>query len=76
MNRLNSDQIRAFLHAVRLGGFGKAADALALAQPADTARLGNLERGIGNPVFARAPRGPAGGRTWWRRRPWPEEAGP
>lgn len=58
MNRLNNDQIRAFLHVVRLGGFGKAADALGLTQPAVTTRIKNLERVIGNPVFARGPGGP------------------
>lgn len=58
MNRVNLDQIRAFLHVVRLGGFARAADALGLTQPAVTTRIKNLERTIGAEVFARGPGGP------------------
>lgn len=58
MNRLNLDQIRTFLHVVRLGGFARAAEALGLTQPAVTTRIKNLEMSIGAEVFARGPGGP------------------
>lgn len=53
MHRVNLDQLNAFLHVVRLGGFSKAAGALGLTQPAITVRIRNLERTIGAEVFDR-----------------------
>jgi DNA-binding transcriptional LysR family regulator len=53
MSRINLDQLSAFLHVVRLGGVGKAAEALGLTQPAVTARIRNLEQTIGAALFDR-----------------------
>jgi len=58
MNRFTFDQINAFLHVVRLGGFARAADALSLTQPAITARIKALEHSLGAEVFARESSGP------------------
>jgi DNA-binding transcriptional LysR family regulator len=54
MNRISLDQMDAFLHVVRLGGFGKAAEALRLTQPAVTARIKALETTIGAEVIDRS----------------------
>lgn len=54
MNRLNLDQLSAFLHVVRLGSVTKAADALHLTQPAITARLRNLQTAMGTELFDRS----------------------
>ncbi|MCV2873636.1 LysR family transcriptional regulator [Defluviimonas sp. WL0050] len=53
MNGIGLDQLNAFLHVARLGGVGKAADALRLTQPAVTARIRNLEQTIGSALFSR-----------------------
>ncbi|MFN3937226.1 MAG: LysR family transcriptional regulator [Gemmobacter sp.] len=53
MVRYTLDQLQAFLTVVRLGGVGKAAQALNLTQPAVTARIRNLEQAIGAPLFER-----------------------
>ncbi|MGB3315505.1 MAG: LysR family transcriptional regulator [Albidovulum sp.] len=53
MNGIRLDQLNAFLHVVRLGGVGKAADALGLTQPAVTARIRNLELTVGTALFTR-----------------------
>lgn len=53
MTRLNLEQIRAFLTVVRTGGVRRAAQALNLSQPAVTARLRNLEEGLGRTLFDR-----------------------
>ena len=57
MTRISFDQLRAFLHVARLDGFGRAAEALGLTQPAITARIKNLEQAIGAEVFSRGPGG-------------------
>lgn len=54
MNRLNLDQLSAFLHVVRLGSVTKAAEALSLTQPAVTARLRNLQAMLGTELFDRS----------------------
>jgi len=54
MNRLNLDQLTAFLHVVRLGSVTKAAEALYLTQPAVTARLRNLKDALGAELFDRS----------------------
>ena len=54
MNRLNLDQLTAFLHVVRLGSVTKAAEALNLTQPAVTARLRNLQDILGTELFDRS----------------------
>lgn len=54
MNRLNLDQLTAFLHVVRLGSVTKAAEALSLTQPAVTARLRNLQDTLGTELFDRS----------------------
>jgi DNA-binding transcriptional LysR family regulator len=50
-------QIQAFVEVVRLGTVSRAAEALAITQPALTARLHGLERHLGQPLFARSGRG-------------------
>lgn len=57
MSRVNLEQLTAFLNVVRLGGVGKAADALHLTQPAVTARIRNLEATIGSALFDRTASG-------------------
>lgn len=57
MNRVTLEQLRAFLHVVRLGGVGKAALGMNLTQPAVTARIRNLERAIGADLFDRSTAG-------------------
>ncbi|MBV0914262.1 LysR family transcriptional regulator [Anianabacter salinae] len=54
MNRLNLEQLRAFLAVVRFGGVGRAATAMNLTQPAVTARIRNLEAALGGTLFDRA----------------------
>ena len=58
MNRINLDHLNTFLQIVRLGGFGRAAEALRLTQPAITTRIKNLEQAIGSKVFVRGPGAP------------------
>lgn len=53
MNRINLEQLRAFLQVVRLDSVSKAAEALSLTQPAVTARIRNLEQAIGAELFDR-----------------------
>jgi DNA-binding transcriptional LysR family regulator len=50
-------QIQAFVEVVRLGTVSRAAEVLAITQPALTARLHGLERELGQPLFARSGRG-------------------
>lgn len=53
MTRLSFEQLKTFLTVVRLGGMRKAAAALNLSQPAVTARIKNLEEGLGCDLFNR-----------------------
>lgn len=53
MNRFNLDQVSAFLTVVRLGGVGKAAQAMNLTQPAVTSRIKNLEDSLSIKLFER-----------------------
>ncbi|MCR9126951.1 MAG: LysR family transcriptional regulator [Rhodobacteraceae bacterium] len=53
MNRITLEQLRTFLHVLRLGGVRRAAEALHLTQPAVTARLRNLENAVGFDLFDR-----------------------
>lgn len=46
-------QLEAFVEAVQRGSISRAADALALSQPALTARLRQLERELGEPLLVR-----------------------
>ncbi|EBA15320.1 transcriptional regulator, LysR family protein [Roseobacter sp. SK209-2-6] len=57
MMRINMEQLRAFLHVVRLDGVRKAAVALNLTQPAVTARIKNLEESLACELFDRTSRG-------------------
>lgn len=57
MNRLNLEQVKAFLQVVRLGGVRKAAAALNLSQPAASARIRNLEQSLGKSLFDRSATG-------------------
>lgn len=51
-------QLQAFDRIVREGGFSRAARALGISQPAITARMQQLEREVGHPLFIRGGRGP------------------
>lgn len=57
MKTLNLDQLNTFLEVVRQGGINRASAMLNLSQPAVTARIKNLERTIGRPLFERTPSG-------------------
>lgn len=51
LNRLTLRQIQVFLAVARLNGYSKAAEELALTQPAVSAQIRQLEELIGEPVF-------------------------
>jgi len=53
MSRINLEQLRTFLTVVRMGGVGKAAQALNLTQPAVTTRIRNLEQSLSADLFDR-----------------------
>ncbi len=53
MSRINLEQLRTFLSVVRMGGVGKAAQALNLTQPAVTTRIRNLEQSLAADLFDR-----------------------
>lgn len=53
MSRINLEQLRTFLSVVRMGGVGKAAQALHLTQPAVTTRIRNLEQSLSADLFDR-----------------------
>ncbi len=53
MSRINLEQLRTFLAVVRMGGVGKAAQALNLTQPAVTTRIRNLEQSLSTDLFDR-----------------------
>lgn len=53
MTRLNLEQLRTFLAIIRMGGVGKAAQALNLTQPAITTRIRNLEAALDVALFER-----------------------
>ncbi len=53
----NFHQLRLFLEVARLGSFSQAAEALAISQPAVSAQIARLERGYGQPLIERLPRG-------------------
>ncbi|MEQ9259639.1 MAG: LysR family transcriptional regulator [Roseovarius sp.] len=53
MTRLNLDQLRTFLAVIRMGGIGKASQALNLTQPAVTTRIRNLEASLSAELFER-----------------------
>ena len=53
MSRINLEQLRTFLSVVRMGGVGKAAQALNLTQPAVTTRIRNLEQSLSAELFER-----------------------
>lgn len=53
MSRINLEQLKTFLSVVRQGGVRRAATALNLTQPAVTARIRNLEDGLGCALFDR-----------------------
>jgi len=57
MNRLTLQQIEAFYWTATLGSVQKAADRLALSQPAISLRLKEFESRIGSPLFERVGRG-------------------
>lgn len=57
MTRFSLDQINAFLSVVRLGGIGKAAQAMNLTQPAITSRIKNLEETLSKTLFERTSSG-------------------
>src|SRR3712207_6199263 len=50
-------QIEGFVEVSRRGSVSRAADALAITQPALTVRLRGLEEELGQPLFVRAARG-------------------
>src|SRR5256712_4292957 len=50
-------QVEAFLAVGTLGGFGRAADALRLTQPAISARIRALEQALGIPLYIRSQTG-------------------
>jgi LysR family pca operon transcriptional activator len=51
------EDLRVFLAAAEHGSFGRAANALGLAQPSVSNRMAALERRIGRPLFSRSTRG-------------------
>jgi DNA-binding transcriptional LysR family regulator len=53
MTRLNLEQLKTFLAIVRMGGVGKASQALNLTQPAVTTRLRKLEAALDVALFER-----------------------
>jgi len=57
MSESNFHQLRLFREVARRGGFSRAADALAISQPAVSAQVGLLERRYGQPLVERLPRG-------------------
>lgn len=59
MTRVSLQQIEAFYWAATLGSVQKAAERLALSQPAVSLRLKEFETRIGSPLFERAGRGQA-----------------
>lgn len=56
MNRVTLQQIEAFYWTATLGSVQKAADRLALSQPAVSLRLKEFEANLGSPLFERAGR--------------------
>ena len=54
---MTMDQLTAFLAVVRLGGIGRAAEALHLTQPAVTARIKALEESLCTQLLTRGPGG-------------------
>jgi len=50
-------QVEGFLEVARRGNVSRAAEAIFVTQPTLTARLHALEREVGEPLFARTPRG-------------------
>ena len=57
MDEPNFHQLRLFLEVARRGGFSRAAQALAISQPAISAQVALLERRYGQPLVERLPRG-------------------
>ncbi len=53
---MDTGQLAAFDRVVREGGFGHAAEALGLSQPAISARIAALEAEVGGPLFVRGGR--------------------
>jgi DNA-binding transcriptional LysR family regulator len=57
MDEPNFHRLRLFLEVARRGGFSRAAQALAISQPAISAQVALLERRYGQPLVERLPRG-------------------
>jgi LysR family transcriptional regulator, low CO2-responsive transcriptional regulator len=57
MDEPNFHQLRLFLEVARRGSFSRAAEALAISQPAVSAQVALLERRYGQPLLERLPRG-------------------
>jgi DNA-binding transcriptional LysR family regulator len=57
MDEPNFHRLRLFLGVARRGGFSRAAQALAISQPAISAQVALLERRYGQPLVERLPRG-------------------
>ena len=74
------DQLRHFLKVAQLGNFTRAAEAVALSQPALSRSIARLEQELGQPVFERQARQrkvtltDAGRILLPRARPWPAHA--
>ena len=55
---MDLDELRTFVAIARLGGFGRAAEALSRSQPAISRRVEMLEEDLGAPLFERLRGGP------------------